>query len=282
MLNQTSLYFDRMMKSMGDKSRLIEHIPDFPTNIVDVGGADGSFAKMLSPFAQQVTVLDASDESCERARANGVQVVHAYADELNQHFEPESVDVVIASSVIHEIFSYGHEAAGFAPGRVANVEAFFDAAGEVLAPGGRLLVRDGIRPTATDCSITMDKGFDAVHRFMDESPFMEPADTDRVITLNPTKDGRTVYGDMASLWEFVMTYTWGESSWEREIKEYYGVFTQQELSLLANAYGFETVHFESYVQPDYPKFLPHVKFFNSTGGDYGFPLTNAIWVFERL
>lgn len=280
MLNQTSLYFDRMMKSMGDKSRLIEHIPEDTQHIVDVGGADGSFAKILSNFFPKVTVLDASPESCERSRANGVTAVEAYADEMDQHFGAGEVDVIIASSVIHEIFSYGH--GKFQPGRIANVIAFFRAAAQVLPTGGRLLVRDGIRPIETYCSLRMEKDFDKVFKFVAESPFAAPANTDRTIRLATDEYRRTIYGDMASLWEFIMTYTWGDDSWEREIKEYYGVFTKDEMSGLANAEGFSTVHFEAYIQDGYPEHLPHVKFFNSLGEDYGFPLTNAIWVFERL
>lgn len=280
MLNQTSLYFTRMMNSMGDKSRLIEHIPEGTQRIVDVGGADGSFAKIISNFFPYVTVLDASPESCERSRANGVTAVEAYADEMDQYYVAEGVDVIIASSVIHEIFSYGH--GKFEPGRIENVAAFFKAAAKVLGKGGRLLVRDGVRPVERDCSLTMEKDFDKVFKFVEESPFIKPSGTDRDIRLEIDTDGRTIYGDMDSLWEFVMTYTWGDDSWEREIKEYYGVFTKDELSALANSHGFSTVHFEAYIQDGYPEHLPHVKFFNSLGEDYGFPLTNAIWVFERL
>lgn len=279
MFNQTSLYFERMMKSMGDKSRLIEHIPADSRNLVDVGGADGTFAKMLGQVFENVTVLDASEESCARAVINGVKAVHAYADELSTHFT--DVDVVIASSVLHEIFSYGHEKAGLEPGRIASITRFLDESYEALKPGGRLLIRDGVRPVLTDGYVVMDKDLDKAEKFIAESPFMAPTDRDRSITLTVDHDRSAVIGDMGSVWEFVMTYTWGEASWTREISEFYGVFSGNELIDLARRAGFKALHFEAYVQPDYPKYLPHVHFFDAEGNPAEFPFTNAIWVFEK-
>lgn len=281
MFNQTRLYFTRMMKSMGDKSRLIEHIPETTNHIVDVGGADGSFAKILSNVFDSVTVLDASKVSCAKARDQGVEAIQAFADEIDQYFAPESIGVVVASSVIHEIFSYGNPKGGYSPGKIENVTAFLRSANKVLTKGGLLLIRDGIAPTEKNCSLTMDKDYDKVSKFIAESPFIT-TDYDRHIVLELDEDGRTLHGDMASLWEFVMTYTWGEGSWEREVQEYYGVFTKDELISLAHKEGFIVRHFEAYVQDGYPEHLPHIKFFNSDGEDFGFPFTNAIWVLEKI
>lgn len=154
MRNLSPLYYQRMMGSLGDKKLLILRIDQDSKVILDIGGADGAFSEKVQevfPNAR-VIVVEPVHEAAEKARRKGLEVVEAYAHQLEDHFDENSVDVVIASSVIHEIFSYGDNA-----GRLFQVSEFLRASRKVLKFGGKLLVRDGVNP-GEQYQITLSNG----------------------------------------------------------------------------------------------------------------------------
>lgn len=279
MLNTGTLYYDRMRSSVGDKARMFPYIAG--GNIVDVGGGDGSLLAALidshPDLAREVTNFDASHTSLKRSWNCGVPAVKGYADEIERFFAPESVDTILASAVVHEIFSYGNHHRGQKPGQVSNVHDFFEGASHVLRKKGRLIVRDGIHPGDTQGRLHLPAdAVEEMDRFLFWSPFIgkKAEGKDRSIEIHEEGDGE-YSGSLSSLMEFLFTYTWGADSFEREVQEFYGVFTLPELSAIAAQYGFVTVHAESYVQKGYVDNLSHISITPR------FPDSNAMWVFEK-
>lgn len=288
-------YFARMLSSLGDKKRVFAHLPKPPPTgddestvstastagtgiIVDVGCGDGSLVKALSAAGYNAVGIDASDQALARCAENGVIAYQGAAHTLDTvltsaGFAAGEVDAFICSAVLHEVFSYGS---------LAEVETLFAAMSTMLAPGGRIIVRDGINAGEQRCVIEVDDVM-MVQRFMDESPFsVRNADKtassgERTIDLEYLW-GNRFEGSKSSCAEFAFTYTWGMASWAREVQELYGVFTRTQLEALAAQYSLDAVFFEEYVQQGYLDALrDKVEFI-----DTDFPSTNAVWVFSKV
>lgn len=285
MINQNDTYYQRMQSSIDDKTRLLSYIQKRSISAIDVGGADGGIAHRLEGMGMQnITIVDAAEEAINRVHVDDkISAIHAFADEINDKDimgTVEPVDAIIASSVIHEIFSYGNR--GAHQGKIKNVIDFFNASYDRLADNGVLLIRDGIRPNESDnATLSFDGASDYLKKFNTHSPFVnnndnENYDCDRMINIVDNGDD-LLSGSASSLFELLFTWNWGEESFEREVLEYYGIFSNEEMIEIASQVGFSLIHHESYIQQGYIDNWSKLKV------DVGFPIpdTNAIWVFER-
>lgn len=308
MINQTNTYYERMDASLGDKAKLLPHIPEDAKVIVDVGGGDGSFLNLLRPSFPHARLInvEAAEESYQRSVANGVDTKHGRAEQLDDLFEEHSVDVVIASSLVHEVFSYPSPICSYGEackgGHMEHVTSFLDAVHLILKPGGTLIIRDGVSPRLSRNAIVEYTGTaieEGYAHFYDESPFMirdaildsnyEAAYPDRHFAEHvgvPDEQGgflplrffsryghHYMTGSLITIYEFLLTYTWGKEPFEREVQERYGLLPANPELAWAWFPEYELIHTESYVQPGYPEHLPDVRFVN-----VDFPATNGIWV----
>ncbi|TDE90017.1 methyltransferase domain-containing protein [Occultella glacieicola] len=261
------LYYARMSASIGDKAEMVRHVR--PGRALDVGCGSGELLDVLAAAGHEVVGLDPAPESVRRAGARNVHL--AYADEAAEVCGPHSLDTVVCSSVLHEVFSYGN--ADAVVGRESSVSAALVAFRRALVPGGRLIVRDGVMPAPGPARIRVDEP-GAVERFLRHSPFRRGHGTDREIHLEQV--GPDAFeGEFSSAMEFAFTYTWGERSFAREVREFYGVFRLAEYARFVQAHGFRLVCAREYVQPGYRDHLAgRVSF------DRDFPASNGLWVYE--
>lgn len=294
-------YFDRMLSSLGDKKRILEHLP--PVNksstknsargddekvleqrrplVVDVGCGDGALTAAISAHGYQAVGIDSSESSLRRCAENGVIAYPGRAHELGTVLTDAgivagTVDAFVCSAVIHEVFSYGREGRS----SLGEVDQMFAAMYTMLAPGGVIIVRDGIDAGDDHCVIAVDD-VSTVERFLDESPFSvrTGASEGKKRSIELTHLWGNLYeGTRSSCAEFAFTYTWGMTSWAREIHELYGVFSEAGMKTLAASHALSPVFFEEYVQPGYRAALAEkVQFVDSA-----FPSTNAVWTFEKV
>lgn len=226
--------------------------------------------RRLSSSGFEVRGVDASPESVRRS---GVGAVLGYADEVDHLFPPRSFDAVNCSSVFHEVFSYGNGDGVI--GDVRSIGNALDAFVRVMKPGAVLVVRDGVHPGNE--VVTMKADADAVHRFLEHSPFVPgslsspPYPTSRTIALSQVGED-TFRGSASSVMEFMFTYTWGPSSFTREVQEFYGIFNREEYARFVCSHGFELVDSYEYVQDGY---IQHLR--GKVDIDFEFPSTNAVW-----
>lgn len=277
--NQDDRYYQIMRANLGDKARMLQHLPARTEIVLDVGGGDGVLAEELMGSQDvHVTVVDASPESVQRVKANGVgDAIEAYADELYKTGYGQ-VDAILASSVVHEIFSYGNAAQK--KGKIENVLDFLKSAYDILRPGGRLIIRDGVSPSRTQIGhlfFPADKAADVL-KFQARSPFYgdRAQGKDRRIDFERVSAG-TYEGTHASLVEFIFTWTWGKGSFDREVQEYLNVFSLEEFTELAESIGFRRRVAKQYVQFGYQRALED----KGVSLDFPFPYTKAIWVLEK-
>lgn len=266
-------YYNRMTSSLGDKKRVLDYVKG--NNILDVGCGSGDLLNvLLDDMDKNAYGLDPAEESVERNKYSK-RVLTAYADEADA-LHNEFYDTIICSSVLHEVFSYGNRTGE--RGRTHSLVSALRSFHKALRPGGRLIVRDGVSPGFVGSAgmFFLDSP-ERVEEFLAASPFANPSKPlDRAIALH-RHSGNIFLGTPSSLMEFVFTYTWGPESFEREVQEFYGVFTLEDYKNFAQEQGFKPIEFYAYKQGGYEKHLNNkVKFF-----DMEFPNTNAIWVYEK-
>lgn len=267
------LYYQRMSSSLGDKERLIEHVAG--SRVLDVGCGAGELGAFLNTQGYEAYGIDMAHESVTRSRALGVDARLGYAHETHERFGEGFFDTIVCSSVLHEVFSYGNSPE--LKGRIKSLEDTLASFHKALAPGGRLLVRDGVSPGEAPARMFVDKPMEVVH-FMKDSPFTKGR-LDRNIDISHDfyYGSNAFKGSASSLMEFAFTYTWGEPSYAREVNEFYGIFTLSDYTNFFNAHGFSVYDAYSYIQPGYQEHLEgKVRFL-----DMDFPHTNAIWMMTK-
>lgn len=215
-------YLAAMNAARSDKQRMIELVK--PGRIVEVGPGGGVVLDLLErrfPTSEIIGVdlsREVVDALAQRARAQGSRwrVIHGAA-ELIGELVPAPIDTVVFCSVLHEIYSYTEPR--FSLGSVQRVVC---AAFDQLAPGGRIVIRDGVRPPsgrrrlrllAPDARATFDL---YVAQFEGRRIAVTELGGDRVEL------------STADAMEFLYTYTWGPASFPYEVRELYGILSYED------------------------------------------------------
>lgn len=266
-------YYARMESSLGDKARMLTYVVG--ETVVDVGCGSGALAAAArDSLGVQVCGVDPFPHPDA-----AIDVLAGFADEVHEVVPGAgTVDTVLASSVLHEVFSYGNRCEQVQ--RWHAVHAALASFYKALRPGGRLIIRDGVHPGKHGEQATMDvhteSRNEAVRQFLKDSPF-SPRNSDKPL-LNLRHLGGTVWaGTRSSIMEFAFTHTWGINSYPREVNEFYGLDTVGGYAARVESTGFHLLHTEAYVQPGYVEHLSGVVEFH-----FEFPATNALWVYERI
>lgn len=276
-LNQDAHYYELMASSVGDKARLLSFVKG--KKVLEIGFGGGEVLDMLHQQGYEVYGLDASNVSTGKVidKPYGPRVVEAYADEISQHWADEYFDTIIISSTLHEVFSYGNRD-GKHKHSLESLHSTIKGIHDALAPGGRILLRDGVLATDWDTKtkIFMKNGdTQGVKNYLDLQPFKDRVSLTRT-------DVDTFIGTLESAAAFAYTYTWGAKALPRESQELFGVLTLAEYSALLSTIGFTVIHREEYVQQGYIDNLnPKMELTDLEGNPVDFPPTNAIWIGEK-
>jgi SAM-dependent methyltransferase len=140
-------YLKRMDASIDDKLKVVEYIPEDADYVLDVGCAAGGvtrrIAQAVAPDNIHVHGIDinlpfvgmAQQTSAAAPNTPNVSFSHNWLSDLLKY--DTKYDAVLFMSVLHEFYSSG--------GTTAVVKALSDAH-DLLKPGGRIIIRDMIRP----------------------------------------------------------------------------------------------------------------------------------------
>lgn len=266
-------YFARMRAGLGDKAQLLDQL--VPGSVLDVGAGDGSLVRVMREHGWDATGIDASAAAVTRSAG---LVSLGDARELATRYQPGSFDNVVFCSSLHEIWSYGDRWAAW-------TDAVRQAA-ELLAPGGRLVVRDGVGPALPDADwrLSLNDPADGLAFFdqwcMPAAELLGPPATERT--------GDALVGPARELAEFLFTYGWGWESLPREGSEFYTVAGSHAgcSRAITRATGLSPRFSRAYLQPGYRQQFERIGGLEARTpqGDWQpepWPNSNAVWVFGR-
>lgn len=289
-------YFTRMDAALGDKLRILQWLPENVDSIVDMGAGSGALAAAMSRrTGASVYALDSNPDSIMRMRDAGVDetvtVAQGSFTQLEAMGRTVSVDAVVCSSVLHEVYSYGGRTTTerYAAWREAIVAAVSS-----LRVGGRLIIRDGVAPRYPLRRASIRPLTRSDDRVLRRYLASLPDDSPRHLR---ERDG--VYEHTAiAVAEALFTLNWLDADpdpqqLEREAAESYlladlnGMIQRVTRASGAAGLKVQALFAQEYIQPEYVR---HLRGRYSTliqpleqhdSLEPWFPSTNALWVFER-
>jgi SAM-dependent methyltransferase len=214
-------YLDAMNAARGDKARMIDQVR--PGRIVEIGPGGGVVLDLLAQRFpdSEVIGVDLSREVVDAlARRPGRRwrVVHGAAEQLGA-LVPGPIDSVVCCSILHEVYSYTEPRF-----QLASIERVIRAAYAALAPGGRIVIRDGVQPPPGRRRLALIAA-DAAETF---ALYVAQFEGRPIAVTELPGAPRRVELSTADAMEFLYTYTWGPASFPYEVRELYGVLTYDD------------------------------------------------------
>jgi SAM-dependent methyltransferase len=277
------VYAAGMDASMAVKiTDLCPHV--LPGLIVDKGCGTGTLLVHLSELfpTSQIVGMDLSRELLHLAESQHYtnhNVTIVKANIIHPHFPPGTVSTALFSSVIHEIYSYN----GYDRDQVRL--ALRTTLAE-LRTGGRVVIRDGVRPPRRrvwmGCDAETEERF---RRFARE--FKGKSASPGVRFQERRFDGRTwfVLG-LPEANEFLSKKDY-LTNWAIEVNEEFGVFTLPQWRRELRGLGYRVIEARSYLNPWIlenryrGRVRLHADGSAGPGEELPFPDTTAVLVAER-
>jgi SAM-dependent methyltransferase len=289
-------YLATMNAARSDKDRMLDFVR--PGRIVEVGPGGGVVLDLLEARFPDADImgLDASAEvvaalQSRRGRERRRwRIVHGDAFALPALVGPGTVDTVVFCSVLHEIYSYVERAGddGSPPRRfrLESVRDLLREAWAALAPGGRIVIRDGVAPPPGVRRLRL-----VAPDARELLPLFAAEFEGRRVTWRDLPDGRVELGAWDAM-EFLYTYTWGPESFPYEVREQYGVLPYDEyVAHLVAWLGGPTVAralplppaMRSYLQPGYRDGLAgKIEITDDEDRPVALPDSNCLIVIEKV
>lgn len=284
-LNNEESYLDTMNDiSSSRKGDLINYVKG--DTLVDVGSGSGILLNMLeerypnkSVFGTDVssTVIETLKKKKSKENRSWEVKEHNFVDSC---FSPCST--VIFSSILHEIYSYTEGENGHFD--IESVKKALKNAYESIVPGGRILIRDGVKTPSSDTCLLLIKTPEAKDFFDNYCrDFKGLKEYDRKnISVSETPEGALVSADINFIREFMYTLTWGPASYFNEVKEQFGYFTMDEFVSFFRELGANILVAESYFEKDYQVHLePMVTLMNQNQEIIRYPDSNCFIIVEK-
>jgi SAM-dependent methyltransferase len=227
------VYAQGMEAGAADKARLLAHVR--PGIIAELGCGSGAVLELLRrgfPDSQLMGV-DLSPEMVERCRRRFPGLEIRRHDLTLPLFDDGTVDTIVLCSILHEVYSYN----GYDPGAVRRT---LRACADALKKGGRLVIRDGLKPARDDHVYLTPLRREIYGKFVRFA-----AEFGRAGLGYEVVDGR-IRVLRAGAMEFLTKYFY-DVNWTHEVREQFGVFTLANWVAELRAAGLRVVHKESYL-----------------------------------
>jgi SAM-dependent methyltransferase len=217
-----------------------------PGTIVDKGCGTGLLLVHLSELfpSSYLVGMDLSKELLHTALGKSYpgNNVHIFRGNIiHQHFRAGSVSTVIFSSVIHEIYSYtGYDR--------EQVRLALRNTRKELRAGGRVIIRDGVRPPERRVWMACDAETEGRFRRFTHD-FKSQSATPGVIFTECNRDSRTWFLlSLCDANEFLSKKDYLEN-WPIEVNEQFGVFTLDQWQRELDAISYRILEARSYINP---------------------------------
>ncbi|MGG1642597.1 class I SAM-dependent methyltransferase [Paenibacillus sp. NRS-1782] len=278
-------YLADMNQTVDYKKVILDYVTG--TRVLDIGPGGGVLLDLIEQEIPDVKPLglDISVNVIEALKrkkqleGHRWDVIKGDALQLEEFIEPGSMDTIIFSSILHELYSYmERDGARF---NLHTVEAALQSAYHVLAPGGRIIIRDGI----------MTEPAEQRRRIR----FLEPDGMEWLLRYAKDFTGRHIEVERVSeheailpvndAMEFLYTYTWGTEAYMHEVQEQFGYFTPSQYEeCIRRTLGSQAIIRESrhYLQEGYTEALAgRIGFTDEQGQPVPLPDSTCLFVIEK-
>lgn len=282
---QEENYLQTMNQAIDYKKIILDYIQG--DRVVDIGPGGGALMDMICDRFPEKRVMgvDISQNVLDALRKKKQledrkwDVVFGDALDLSGAFEKGSVDTIIFCSVLHELFSYiEYQGSKF---NHDTLRAALKSAFDILAPGGRIIIRDGIMTEPVEqmriVRFLSEEGMAFLKRYAND--FKGREISYRVVghneVLMPVNDAM----------EFLYTYTWGEKSYVHEVQEQFGYLTPSGFGELVDSLlgsDARIVVLKHFLQDGYTLALSHkVAIFDENRKPVSLPDSTCLVVIEK-
>ncbi len=227
------VYAAGMEASASDKAKLLRFI--HPGVVADLGCGTGTVMELIRRRSPKSTIIgvDCSAEMIARCKERFRGADLRKADVAEPLFDDDSIDTIVFCSIMHEVFSYkGYD--------YSAVRRALRHAAKALKPGGRLIIRDGVKPARQDAVyLTFNNG--AIHdKFV---RFAREFGASGIVWREV--DSRVQVARRDAM-EFLSKYLY-DVNWKHEVKEQFGVFTLDDWEEEFKKVGLKVLYRESYL-----------------------------------
>jgi hypothetical protein len=254
--------------------------------IVDVGSGGGVLLDRLEKKFpdREIIGTDISTNVIDALNAKKKKEGHRWNVVAHNFVEgpfANKTDTVIFSSILHEIYSYTETPRGRF--EIDSVKTALKNAFASLTPGGRIIIRDGIKTDSDELVTIRFKSSDGMEFFEnyrnDFKGLKDIPDEKKVVFADARS--LTVTGDINFMREFMYTYTWGKQSYAHEVQEQFGYFTLKEYTDYLRGLGAKIIVARELLESGYPLNLgKYLDLMDQNGNERVYPASNCIIVAE--
>ncbi len=272
-------YLKRMTESM--KTSTKKFLPDLVAgakSVLDVGCGSGVLMEAIEEANPtiRITGIDINKEAIDKLKDLGKNWELYHLD--LKDFSKQKYEAVVFSSVLHEISAYDTDLTKRFTS-LPIIEAI-NKTRELLEDNGSIILRDGLLVEKENINkqvlITFKDPADIIWLYKFRNDFrgfdVLPNISKEIVKVadNTFKVG------LAFLKEFLCTFTWGKSSFPREVQERFGVLDRETWIKILEEAGFEIeTIIES--QEEYEKYLSSkVELKNLDGSKFTYPMMTII------
>ena len=277
-------YLSTMNSSLQYKAKILDYAVG--KNILDVGPGGGALMDLLEEKDPLLNVygIDISSNVIEALNKKKLKekkswnLVKGDALNLGNYFEKGSLDTIIYSSIIHELYSYiVFEGKKF---NINTIIKALKAAYDLLSVHGRIIIRDGIKTEPENVYRIIE------FRNIEDIKILDRYCNDfkgRKITYEKV-DNNKVKMLVNDAMEFLYTYTWGEDSYPLEVQEQFGYLTPTQYKELItnNLPNSKILICEAFLQDGYEEnLMDKISIYDETMNVVKLPNSTCIIVIEK-
>lgn len=277
-------YLNTMNNSLKQKAIILDYIVG--NSVLDVGPGGGALLNLIEEKMPSLDIkgIDLSQNVIDELTKKKIKENHSWniikgdALNLSKYFAKDSIDTIIYSSIIHELYSYiPYNGKKF---NKDTIKTTLKEAYSILKVRGRIIIRDGIMSRPIDSYRIIEfndkNDINKLDRYINDFK-------GRKITYEKISD-TTVKMLVNDAMEFLYTYTWGEDSYPLEVQEQFGYFTLDEYVkfIKENLPHANIIESRSYLQKGYEEnLLPKINIYDENMNVVPLPDSTSIIVIEK-
>lgn len=276
-------YLKTMNSVINHKSKLLEFMVG--NNILDVGPGGGALMDLILDNYKDKKVfgIDISSNVIDELNKKELREKRSYnlvkgnALYLEKYFQKGSIDTIIFSSIIHELFSYiDYDGKKF---NYDTIKKCLISAYDIIPIHGRIIIRDGIMSSTNNKRIIEFKDKEDINYLKKYSKDFKG----RQIKYDIIDDNKVIMNENDSM-EFLYTYTWGSESYACEVQEQFGYFSKDEYEdfVLKNLNNSKIIISSSFLQSGYSEHLLNkINYYDENYNTIDLPNSTYILVIEK-